>query len=154
MADEKVINRDARETNSRESTMRKKTWTPPQTMPDPKPQPGWVFRWIRTSLMGDSDPTNVSSKLREGWEPCKAEDHPEMMLSADAASRFKGNIEVGGLMLCKAPEEFVAQRKEYYERNTATQMQAVDSNFMRENDERMPVFNERKSTSTFGKGNK
>ena len=46
---------------------------------------------------GQSDVQNVSSKLREGYEPVKAEDYPEMMMHASAEGRFKGNIEVGGL---------------------------------------------------------
>ena len=32
-------------------------------------------------------------------------------------------------------------------------MDAVDNNLMRQNDPRMPLFNEKKSTVTFGKGN-
>lgn len=147
-----VENRANREVDSRELNQRKKSWTPPQTLPNPNPVPGWTFRWIRTSMMGQADPTNMSAKLREGWEPCKAEDHPEMMYQADPNSKFKGNIEIGGLLLCKAPEEMQEQRKAYYARAAQNQMDAVDNSFMRTNDERMPLFNERKSTVTFGKG--
>ena len=149
-----VENRLARETENRESAQRKTTWTPPQILPAPKEQPGWVFRWIRTSLMGVADPTNTSAKLREGWEPCKAEDHPELMLQADPNSRFKGNIEIGGLLLCKAPEEMMKQRDNYYLKQAASQMEAVDNNFMRSNDQRMPLFNEKRSTTSFGRGSK
>ena len=145
-------NRLAREVENRESTQRKVQWTPPQTLPSPKEQPGWVFRWIRTSMMGQADPTNTSAKLREGWEPCKAEDHPELMLQADPNSRFKGNIEIGGLLLCKAPEELMKQRDDFYQKQAQAQINSVDNNFMRLNDERMPLFNERKSSTTFGKG--
>jgi hypothetical protein len=52
--------------------------------------------------MGTADPSNTSAKFREGWEPVKAEDHPELMHHADPTSKFKGNIEIGGLLLCKA----------------------------------------------------
>ena len=90
-------NRLAREIENRENSQRKKAWSPPQILPDPIPQPGWVFRWIRTSLMGQADPTNTSAKLREGWEPVKAEDHPELMMHSDPNSRFKGNVEVVAL---------------------------------------------------------
>ena len=145
-------NRLAREIENRENFQRKKSWSPPQILPDPTPQPGWVFRWIRTSLMGQADPTNTSAKLREGWEPVKAEDHPELMMHTDPNSRFKGNVEVGGLLLCKAPEEMRDQRNAYYARQAQSQMEAVDNSFMRTNDERMPLFNERKSTVSFGKG--
>ena len=145
-------NRLARELENRESAQRKQAWTPPQTLPSPKPQPGWVFRYIRTSIMGTADPSNTSAKFREGWEPVKAEDHPELMHMSDPNSRFKGNIEIGGLLLCKAPEELMKQRENYYAQQTQAQVNSVDNSFMRLNDERMPLFNERRSTTSFGKG--
>jgi hypothetical protein len=145
-------NRLARELESRESAQRKMAWTPPQTLPEPEPQEGWVFRWIRTSIMGQSDPTNTSAKFREGWEPVKASEQPKLMLQADPNGRFKDNIEIGGLLLCKAPAELMKQRDDYYTKQAQSQMQSVDNNFMRLNDERMPLFNERRSTTSFGKG--
>ena len=144
-------NRITRELENRESAQRNKTWTPPQTLPAPNPQPGWVFRYIRTSIMGTADPSNTSAKFREGWEPVKAEDHPELMHMTDPNSRFKGNIEIGGLLLCKAPEELMKQRDEYYAQQAKAQLQSVDNNFMRLNDERMPLFSEKKTTVSFGK---
>jgi len=147
-----VNNRLDREVENRESTQRTKTWTPPQTLPAPTPQPGWVFRYIRTSIMGTADPSNTSAKLREGWEPVKAEDHPELMHMSDPNSKFKGNVEIGGLLLCKAPEELMKQRDDYFAQQAKAQMQSVDNNFMRLSDERMPLFNERKTTVSFGKG--
>ena len=145
-------NRLARELENRESAQRKTTWTPPQTLPEPEPQEGWVFRWIRTSIMGQADPSNTSAKFREGWEPVKASEQPKLMMQADPNGRFKDNIEIGGLLLCKAPKELMAQRDDYYARQAQSQMQSVDNNFMRLNDERMPLFNERKTTVSFGKG--
>lgn len=145
-------NRLARELEGRETTQRTQHWVQPQTLPDPAPQKGIVFRWIRTSIMGQFDPTNTSAKLREGWQPCRAEDHPEMQIFQDPNSRFQGNIEVGGLMLCKAPEELVAQRREWFDRQAQGQMDAVDNTLMKASDARMPLFNERKSSVSFGKG--
>lgn len=146
-------NRLQREVESRDAAQRKMSWTPPQTLPEPEPQEGWVFRWIRTSIMGQSDPTNTSAKFREGWEPVKASEQPNLMLQADPNGRFKDNIEIGGLLLCKTPEEFVEQRNKHYRIQAESQMDAVDNNLMRQNDPRMPLFNEKKSTVTFGKGN-
>ena len=145
-------NRLARELENRESTQRKMAWKPPQTLPEPEPQNGWVFRWIRTSIMGVADPSNTSAKFREGWEPVKAEDQPKLMMQADPNSRFKGNIEIGGLLLCKAPKELLDQRDAYYAEQAKAQVQSVDNNFMRLNDERMPLFTEKKTTVSFGKG--
>lgn len=145
-------NRLSRELENRETTARKKAWTPPQLLPDPKPNPGWVYRWIRTSMMGQFDPTNTSAKLREGWEPVKLEDHPELMMQTDQNSRFKGNVEIGGLLLCKAPAEMAEQRNEYFQNQANSQIEAVNNSFMRTEDKRMPLFNERRSSTTFGKG--
>ena len=145
-------NRLARELEDRESAQRKMTWAPPQTLPEPEPQEGWVFRWIRTSIMGQADPSNTSAKFREGWEPVKASEQPSLMLHADPNGRFKDNIEIGGLLLCKAPKEFVDQRSKYYRNQTQAQTEAVDNNLMRQSDARMPLFKERKSSTSFGKG--
>jgi hypothetical protein len=102
--------------------------------------------------LNQADPRNLSSKLREGWEPVRIEEQPKFKLLADPNSRFKDNIEIGGLLLCKTPEEFVDQRNAHYQKLTESQTTAVDNSLMRENDPRMPLFNERKSTTTFGKG--
>ena len=145
-------NRLSRELENRETTARKKAWVPPQTLPTPDEKDGWVFRWIRTSMLGQLDPTNTSAKFREGWEPVKAEDHPELMHQADPNSRYKGNVEVGGLLLCKAPSDLMKQREEYYRQQTKSQIESVDNSFLRTEDRRMPLFNERRSSTSFGKG--
>jgi len=145
--------RTPREQETRETSTRKKAWTRPEVLPNPTPEDGYVYRWIRVATRGVSDATNVSSKLREGWEPVRAEDHPEIFSDAVADARFKDNVIVGGLMLCKAPDELVQERTEYYDQLTESQMNSVDNNLMRENDPRMPIFNDRKSKVTFGRGN-
>ena len=146
-------NRLKRNTEERESNTRKKAWERPTVLPDPTPEEGYRFHWVRISTMGQPDSTNVSSKLREGWEPVRAEDHPEIFSDTVADARFKDNVIVGGLMLSKAPEELVQERTEYYENLTESQMRSVDNSLMRENDPRMPLFQDRKSKVTFGKGN-
>jgi hypothetical protein len=145
-------NRLARELENRESAQRKMDWKPPQTLPEPEPQDGWVFRWIRTSIMGQADPSNTAAKFREGWEPVKVSEQPKLMMQADPNGRFKDNIEIGGLLLCKAPAELMQQREDYYAKQAKAQLQSVDNNFMRLNDERMPLFSEKKTTVSFGKG--
>ena len=147
-----VDNRLDRELGTRDKKTRKRSWTRPETLPSPIPEKGYIYRWIRISTQGQADPTNVTSKLREGWEPVRAEDHPEIYLAQIENDRFKDNVVIGGLMLCKAPEELVDERNEYYRAQTEAQMRSVDNNLMRESDPRMPIFNERKSKVTFGKG--
>lgn len=141
-----------RELDSREKTMRPQQWRAPDLLPTPNPRPGWAHRWVRVSMMGAQDAKNISSSLREGYEFCKAEDYSELMLHALTEGRFKGNIEVGGLMLCRIPQEFMEQRKQYYANMNRAQAESVDNTFMRVSDPRMPLFAERKSKTTFGSG--
>ena len=145
-------NRIDRELKTREGTARRRSWQRPELLPTPNPEPGYEFHWIRISMAGQDDPRNVSSKLREGWEPVKAVDHPEITLMMSESDRFKDNIVIGGLMLCKTPVEFVEERNAFYRDQAAAQITSVDNNLMRENDPRMPLFRERKTQVTFGKG--
>ena len=147
-----AANRLDRELENRETTARKKSWSRPTVLPDPIPQDGYKFHWVRVSTMGQPDSTNVSSKLREGWEPVRAEDHPEIFTDTVSDERFKDNVIVGGLMLCKAPVELVQERNAYYQQQAASQIHSVDNNLMRENDPRMPLFHDRKTKVTFGSG--
>ncbi len=148
----KTQNRTAREADTRQVMQRPQAWRPPEVLPSPDPRPGWSHRWVRTATMGTADPSNISSKLREGYEPCKAEEYPELMMHATTEGRFKGNIEVGGLLLCRIPEEFLKQRMDYYSSQNKAQMDSVDNNFLRESDPRMPLFSEKKTKVTFGSG--
>ena len=145
-------NRLDRELETREKTARKTAWKRPEVLPSPNEEEGYIYRWIRVSTRGNVDAMNVSSKLREGWEPVKASDHPEITLVTIENDRFKDNVVIGGLMLCKAPKEMVDERNAYYKEQADNQMSSVDNNLMRENDPRMPLFNDRKSKVTFGKG--
>ena len=145
-------NRLTRELETRETTFRPTAWRAPETLPTPDDRPGWKHRWVRISTLGTDDPSNISSKLREGYEPCKAEDYPELMLHASTEGRFKGNIEVGGLLLCRIPEEFMDQRAQHFENQNRAQMESVDNNFLRQSDARMPLFAEKSTKVSFGSG--
>jgi hypothetical protein len=145
-------NRTPRSIETRDESVRPKQWAPPELLPEPDKQPGYAYRWIRVSTLNNADPRNISAKMREGWEPVTLAEQPKFQLLADPNSRFKDNIEVGGLLLCKTPIEFVEQRNAHYQKQTDNQIEAVDNNLMRQNDPRMPLFNERKTEVSFGKG--
>lgn len=144
--------RATRDLESRELTERPKQWALPELLPEPDKQAGYSYRWIRVSTLNAADPRNLSAKMREGWEPVRIEEQPKFQLLADPNSRFKDNIEIGGLLLCKTPTEFVEQRNAYFSKQSQNQTEAVDNNLMRQSDPRMPIFNERKSTTSFGSG--
>lgn len=150
MAEQNRVNRAL---DTREAAARPAKWLPPQLLPDPIPEAGYAFRWIRVSTLNAADPINISSKLREGWEPVKASDHPEIRLFGSTPDvRFPDAVLVGGLLLCKTPAEFIEQRNAYYGQQADSQLQSVDNSFMRESNPKMPLFKERSSKVTFGKG--
>ena len=147
MADKRL----SREFETRAVSERPQQWALPESLPEPDKQAGYAYRWIRVSTLNVADPRNLSGKLREGWEPVRMEEQPGLQLLADPASRYKDNIEIGGLLLCKTPVEFVQQRNAYFSKQTQDQTEAVDNNLMRQSDARMPIFKERKSTYSVGK---
>ena len=147
-----MADRTPRELQTREKTERKKSWTRPSALPTPEPKEGLHYRWIRTSMLGASDNPNVSRRFREGYVPVKAADHPEMQLLSDVDSRFPDHIEVGGLMLCAIDKDIADDRNEQQIEASQKQMEAVDNNYMRQSDPRMPVLRSERSTRTsFGK---
>lgn len=145
-------NRKPRELEDRIQAERPKQWQQAELLPEPDKEPGYAYRWIRVANLNTADPRNLSAKLREGWEPVALEEQPKFRLLADPNSRYKDNIEIGGLLLCKTPTEFVQQRNEHFAKQTQAQTEAVDNSLMRQSDPRMPLFNERKSSTSFGKG--
>ncbi len=145
--------RETRELKTRAVTERPQQWMPAELLPEPDKEAGFAYRWIRVSTLNNADPRNLSSKMREGWEPVRIEEQPKFQLLVDPNSRYKDNIEIGGLLLCKTPQEFVDQRNAHFARQTQAQTEAVDNNLMRQSDPRMPLFKENKSTTSFGRGN-
>jgi len=147
-----MSNRTPRSNESRDKNERKKSWQRPTSLPDPEPKEGVEYRWVRTSTMGEADNKNVSGKFRNGWTPVKAEDHPELQVIPDHDSRFKGNVEVGGLLLCENSTEYAESREEAHREMNQSQIDAVDNSYLRQSDPRMPVLNPERTTKTsFGK---
>ena len=146
------MDRTTRETKSRANNTRRKPWQPPSKLDAPPPPPGYTHRWIRTALKGEDDKTNVFAKMREGWEPVRADEYGS---EADKypvieEGKNKGIIGVGGLMLARIPDETVEERTEYFREQTRNQMKAVDENLMREQHPSMPINIDRSSRVTFG----
>ena len=136
-----ATNRLKRELDNRNQQERPKQWQQPELLPEPDREPGYAYRWIRVSTLQQADARNLSTKLREGWEPVRIEEQPQFSLLIDPQSRYKDNIEIGGLLLCKTPTDFVQQRNTYVQGQTDAQSKAVDNNLMRQSDAR-----DRKST--------
>jgi hypothetical protein len=131
---------------------RKYQWKPADALPMPQAPAGWSYRYIRKSIGAEQDVNNFSRAMREGWQTVPLSDHPEMKISVNPSAANSGLIEVGALILCKRPVEYSDSRKKYFDQMNSQQMTAVNSNLMRENDPRMPLFKEHESKVSFGKG--
>jgi hypothetical protein len=163
MAEQQVV-RTARENQVRDTAIRglqernpeefrKHQWKPAEALPMPQAAPGWHYRYIRKSIGAWQDVNNFGRAMREGWSTVPLADHPEMEHSVDEAARKAGNIEVGALILCKIPTEMLEARNKYFDDFSTRQMEAVDSNLMRESNPKMPLFNNRETKVTpFGRG--
>lgn len=147
-----MTDRTPRNVETREAEKRKVTWERPSMLPTPEPRDGITYRWVRTSTLGNADNTNVSSRFREGWTPVRADDHKDLQIVSDIDSRFKDNLEVGGLLLCQIATEKVEARMDAQRRMAESQMNAVDNNYLKNSDPRMPVLRPERATRTsFGK---
>jgi len=145
--------RTPRSAESRDKVSRRKPWQPPSLLDAPPPPQGYVYRWIRESMIGQNDPANMSKRIREGWEPVRAEDHPDFEAPSIDEGRHAGVIGVGGLILAKIPKETVDERRAYYQNVADQQIQAVDNDLMRESNQVMPISKPNRSSKvTFGKG--
>jgi len=146
------IKRTPRDAETRAKTQRRKPWAPPSKLEAPEAPAGYKHRWIRTSIRGEDDKMNVTTKMREGWEPVRADEYPELegKFPTIEEGAHQGVIGVGGLMLARIPEETVEERTEYFREQTRTQMDAVDQNLMREQHPSMPIHSDRKSRVSFG----
>ncbi len=145
--------RSPRSAESRDKQSRRKPWQPPSLLDAPPPPQGYVYRWIRESMIGQNDPANMSKRVREGWEPVRAEDHPDFEAPSIEDGKHAGVIGVGGLILAKIPKETVEERRAYYQNLSDSQIQAVDNDLMRESNQVMPISNPNRTTKvTFGKG--
>ena len=136
---EVVTDRNSRSAETRDSQTRSKPWTPPSMLDAPTPPPGYKFRWIRESTRGNDDKSNMSKRIREGYEPVRAEDYPDFEAPSIDHGRNKGVIGVGGLILAKVPEETAKSRNDYFTQQAKTAIDGVDQNLMRESDPRMPL---------------
>ena len=145
-----MTDRTMRENATREKTSRRKSWAPPSLLDAPPAPEGFKHRWIRTSIRGVEDQGNVFNRLREGYEPVRAEEYPDFQAPTIEDGKHAGVIGNGGLILARVPVETAQERTEYYRDRTREQMVAVDQDLMKEQHPSMPIQNNRRSRVSFG----
>ena len=128
----------------------KKVWTPPSSLDAPPAPDGFKHRWIRAESMGFDDTSNMSAKLRSGFELVRADEYSEIDYPTIQDGKYKGVIGVGGLLLARIPDEIVEARREYFEQQTQDRNAAIDNDLMKEQHPSMPINNDRQTRVTFG----
>ena len=128
----------------------KKVWTPPSSLDAPPAPDGFKHRWIRAESMGFDDTSNMSAKLRSGFELVRADEYSEIDYPTIQDGKYKGVIGVGGLLLARIPEEIVEARKEYFEQQTKDRNDAIENDLMKEQHPSMPINSDRQTRVTFG----
>ena len=146
MTDKKIDSR-ASQTKVKEQ---KKVWTPPSSLDAPPAPDGFKHRWIRAESMGFDDSSNMSAKLRSGFELVRADEYSEIDYPTINDGKYKGVIGVGGLLLARIPNEIVESRKEYFEQQTQDRNDAIENDLMKEQHPSMPINNDRQTRVTFG----
>ena len=131
--------RNSRSAETRDSQTRRTPWKPPSMLDTPEAPNGYQFRWIREATRGQDDKSNMSKRIREGYEPVRAEDYPDFESPTVDSGKNEGVIGVGGLILAKVPIETAKERNDYFKDQAKSAMDGVDHNYMRESDARMPI---------------
>ena len=124
--------REPREAQTREKKVVRKPWAPPSALDAPKPPEGHVHSWVILEVRGQDDRKNVMARLREGWEPVRADEYPDFESPIVEQGKFEGVIGVGGLILCRIPIETVQEREAFFASKTQNQMDAVDNDMLRD----------------------
>lgn len=138
--------RAPRTLETRERSEPRSVWTEQTLLPDPEPEDGWTFKWIRKQVRNDPDHNHFQKMLRQGWEPVRAEEHPELV-HAIAPNATRGMVEIGDLVLCKMPTERVVARRQHYHEMNMAQLDSAESQYMSDSDSRMGKFNENKTNA-------
>tara|TARA_R110000823_G_scaffold91524_1_gene201585 strand:- start:418 stop:894 length:477 start_codon:yes stop_codon:yes gene_type:complete len=151
-SNEEGINRTSRANQTREKTAARKPWAPPSMLDAPPAPDGFKHRWIRAETRGYDDRKNISAKLREGWVLVRQDEYPDFESPVVESGKYEGVFGVGGLMLARIPVETIQERTDYFQQRNADQLEAIDSDMMRENaHSTMRISNaDRQSRVTFG----
>jgi hypothetical protein len=144
------MDRTPRTADTRATESRRKPWAPPSVLDAPPAPEGYKHRWIRASIRGEEDKGNVFNRLRQGYEPVRAEEHPDYQAPTIDDGKHAGVIGNGGLILTRVPVETAHERTEFYGNRTREQMAAVDQDLMKEQHPSMPINQQRQSRVSFG----
>ena len=115
MSDKRNVRANEARNSVRDEESRPMTaWKPPSLLDAPEARPGYVQRWVATSIQGKESPDNVYKRMREGWEPRPADTVKSKLFPTINHGQWAGSIGIEGMLLCEMPEEKHEQMRHYY----------------------------------------
>ena len=146
---------DSTKVKSQAATVKPKTvskpWTPPSYLDTPNAPDGFRHRWVRIEILGFVDTKNIQGRLRSGYELVRSDEYPNEDFPAISDGKYAGVIGHGGLVLTRVPEEIARQRQAYFEKQAQDQVDALDNDLLKEQDNRMPIDIDKQSRTFGGK---
>jgi|TARA_R110001583_G_scaffold15001_1_gene62127 hypothetical protein len=135
-----------------EEARRDTAWKPPALLDAPEARPGYVQRWVATSIQGKDTPDNVYKRMREGWEPRSADSVKEKLFSTINHGQWEGCVGIEGMLLCEMPEERHKAMKEYYSGKNTEQNESVAGDLEALGRRHgQPIYQDRKSEVSRGR---
>tara|TARA_R100001198_G_C5241235_1_gene218621 strand:- start:633 stop:1115 length:483 start_codon:yes stop_codon:yes gene_type:complete len=126
MTEKRNVRADEARNSVRDEDSRPMTaWKPPALLDAPEARPGYVQRWVATSIQGKDTPDNVYKRMREGWEPRKAETVKSKLFPTINHGQWQGCTGIEGMLLCEMPEKRHVAMKEYYSNKNGEQNESV-----------------------------
>ena len=153
MAGNRNVRAEETRTSVRDEGSRPQTnWTPPALLDAPEPRPGYVQRWVATSIQGKDTPDNVYKRMREGWEPRPMSTVKSKLFPTINHGKWEGCIGVEGMMLCEMPIDKHRAMKAYYNNKSVEQNESLAGDLDALGQKTgQPIFQERKSSVSGGR---
>ena len=153
MSDKRNVRANEARNSVRDEESRPMTaWKPPSLLDAPEARPGYVQRWVATSIQGKESPDNVYKRMREGWEPRPADTVKSKLYPTINHGQWAGSIGIEGMLLCEMPEEIAPQKQDYYSGKNEEQNESIagdlDALGRRSG---QPIYQERKSETSRGR---
>ena len=153
MVENRNVRANENKVSMREGESRPDTaWKPPSLLDAPEPRPGYVQRWIATSIQGKDTPDNVYKRMREGWSPRKADTVKDKLYPTINHGQWQGSIGIEGMLLCEMPKERHKAQKDYYKNKSSEANESIAGDLDalgRNNGQR--IYQDRTSNSSRGR---
>ena len=109
-----TVNRNSRDSETHDNQARRKPWRPVRKLETPPAPPGYTYRWIRAEMLGEEDRSNVSRRLREGFDLVMGSELTsdwQHMPTTDNG-RHAGVVTNEGLLLAKIPTYYSGKNEQ------------------------------------------